>query len=151
MIHPLDFEALIKGQTLLCAELEAIFGFRQGDKPDAYSFAVMGLMQQIERERQDLICRGANRYDIRILFDDEACEYLQRRLEQCAMSIYRISGKRARIDISKFTDTQKRLVDSQDRTAQGLAMMTRKAMKAGRREIRQLTDEIAAPQTGVKD
>lgn len=144
MIHPLDFDALQKGQVIPRLVLERIFGFSQESKPAAYSFAVMGLIQHIERERQDLVCRGANGFDIRIMHDAEACEYLHARLEQCAASIRRISGKRARIDTSQFTDTQKRISDSQDRTAQGLALVTHKAMSAGRRELLLLESEEKA-------
>ena len=135
-LHPLDYDALKKGDTLEREQLERIFNVRADDNPSSYAFAVLGLREQIEAHRDDLICRGHEGHGILIMHDREAEEYLRQRMYRLVQALERTSGKRVRIDRSEFDDAHRRASESLDQTFTAIALTSRRALIKGRRDAK---------------
>ena len=100
--HPIDFDALNKGDIITAEQIERIYQVRQGTND--YRFAMQRLRDEIERERADLVtCCDQN--NVLICSDQKADEVLWQRHRLAVRSIGRNVRRRHRIDMSKL-DTE---------------------------------------------
>lgn len=130
---PLDFDALEKGSVVPPEQIERIAQVKRDKDPQKFAFAAMGLRDQIERERPDLVAR-IDGGSIRVLHDAEAERWT---FEQTTIAVKRIgrnAARRARIVRDKFDNEQMRLAESRDRAVTALALFTRKEIRRAQRE-----------------
>ncbi len=122
--HPLDFDALTKGDTIQRSTIEDIY---KPEKESEFRLACLRLAGRIESERRDLLVRHDGDC-LRIMTDAEADQVLNTRVVRAVSSLKRQAQRRPRIDRSGFTDEMRRDADSRDRLAVGLAITTRKQL-----------------------
>lgn len=130
---PLDYEALQKGDVITQERIEAIYQVRYQNDPKQFQFRAMSLIESIESERPDLLAR-VDGQTVRIMTDIEADEVTNDRIERHVRGIGRNAKRRAVINRDGFSDEQKKISDVRDRNATALMIMTRKQMRAARRE-----------------
>lgn len=130
---PLDFAALNKGDVVSQDQIESIYQVRYDSEPEQFHFKAMSLMQEIERERPDLLTR-VDGLTVRVMTDLEADEVTDKRIEQGVRTIKRNATRRARIDRNGFSEEEKKIADVRDRNATALMIMTSKQLRAARRE-----------------
>jgi hypothetical protein len=132
-IHPLDFEALQKGDVIEQSTIEKAYAIRHDDDPDGYRVqGQLRLRAEILSHRGDLLVRTKGR-GLVVLTDEQAEEYTVSRHAQLVGATLRNTSTRARIDRSGFDELQQRKAESWDRAMTAQAMDARKSLRAERR------------------
>lgn len=124
-----DTAHLAKGDVVTAQTIELATGTSRRADYRKFSFAKMGVQEQIERERQDLIC-ASDGEGLAILTDAQAHEHLAGLIRRYERGIRKSSRKRARIVRDGFTDAMKRAADVEDRRAAGAALALRRNSRA---------------------
>jgi hypothetical protein len=132
-IFPLDFEGLEKGDVVPCEKIERIYQISHLTDPLAYQLKTLALSKQISDERPDLLARVEG-LTVRVMTDLEAEEWTHAQATRAVASIARNARRRAVIDRSEFSEEEKRVAESRDRTITALALMTRKELARARRD-----------------
>lgn len=132
-VHPLDFEALKKGDVISQQQIESIYQVQLVLDADRFRFKAMELMGEIESARDDLLCR-IDGGTVRVMTDAEAEEVTWRRIEQSVGTIGRNAKRRAAIVRDEFDDQQRKVAESRDLHATFLMVATRKQLQKARRE-----------------
>ena len=143
VIHPLDCDALRKGDVISQEQIEAIQAVRYADGLEAFAFAQMRLAQHIMLERRDLWVRSCG-HELRVLTDAELVEYQQRRLEQNARDARTVATMTARVDAAQLTAAQKR-------RAECLGMMTALQALQASKTTREAQRRLAALDAPAED
>lgn len=141
-MHPLDYEKLVKGQSIPVAECERIFGMSRRANPEAYQFAIMGLCKQIEDERKDLWAVGRD-YGVAILQDNEAVEYMKSTYARLVRKMGRLAKHSVRIDRSQLTAAQAR-------TTEFYALASAASASDMKRELRKVREQERLLETAMR-
>lgn len=130
--HPLDFDTLEKG-TLIDGEVLYAALECQPDHPH-YGLKLVNLCERIESETA-IICK-IDQERIRLLTDEEACEYTFRMHRRHMRGLGRQIRRRTNIDYNMLTDEQRRMAEFQQRV---MVASTQAARQAYRKEMRLLS------------
>jgi hypothetical protein len=134
---PVDFDALRKGDVIDAIRIERIYNVRRATQPDRFRLSTLKLREDIERRRPDLLCRSVGD-DVQIMTDQEAEAHTWDRIGSAVRQMGRSTTRRAVIDRSGFSDSQKAVAESRDRAATMLALANRKELAKAERESRML-------------
>lgn len=142
--YPLDFDALHKGDCIPCDQIERIYQVNHRTDLTSFQFKALELSQNIHRERPDLLAR-VDGYSVRIMTDAEAEEWTYAQTRKAVASIARNARRRAVINRDQFTDEQRRVAESRDRSVTALAIIASKNLAKQRREelLMSTSDEAA--------
>lgn len=127
---------LSKGSTISAETIEQTTGTNRRVDYRKFSFAKLAIQEQVEREREDLICAG-NGEGLQILTDEQAHEHLAGLIRRYERGIGRSNKKRARIVRDNFSDALKRAAEVEDRRAAGAALALRRNSRAHARLARE--------------
>lgn len=130
-LHPIDFEALQKGEVIPAQRLREIYGTEEETE---LAFKRMGLVQEIEMRRSDLypVIRDEC---IVILTDHEAAEYSVKRHEQLVRGMQRNARRRSRIDSTEFSDAEKRSVEFWDQQIVAQSLGIQRQLRQAKRDL----------------
>lgn len=145
--HPLDFEALKKGDSIGQAQIESIANLRFSDDPRRYSLEQLRLKEQIMEHRPDLVVVGS-RNDLRILTDVEAISYCQARQEKDVRSIKRNVVIGGRVDRANLSDVEKRRADCLSVHVGMQAIEADRILRSSRTQMRLIDKSPAVPELG---
>jgi len=143
-MHPLDFEALHKGDIIGQTQIEAATNVRHSDDPDRYRIEVLQLARAIDDRRRDLVTKIDHR-SIRILVDVEIGGYCKDRFEKDLRSMRRNVGLVGRVDRSNLTELEVRKVECLGNHIARAAIEADRVARDARRGLRELE---AAPEKG---
>lgn len=107
--HPLDFDALKKGDTISLAELEDILSIRSDDP--SFPLKRLALQQQIESEmdeRGNPVTVATRKGQIVILTDDQAAEYNPHCFRLYQRRMAKAHARTLAVDPGELTDIQRR-------------------------------------------
>jgi hypothetical protein len=100
---PIDFDSLTKDSVIDQCTIEHAFAIKFLDDPDAYSFKLLSLCEEIRDNRADLAGHvRVIKHEIRIMTDEEAEDWQTKRYNEDVKSINRIGHRRGSIDRSGF-------------------------------------------------
>lgn len=134
-IHPIDFEALAKGDVVTQGTVESASNVRHDEDPERYRLEMLKLRERIMSERTDLVVRCKGRA-LAVLTDQEAELYTVDRFGQLVSMTLRNTKTRARINREHFTELEKRKAESWDQVMTGQALEAAQALVRGRaREV----------------
>ena len=143
--HPIDFEALRKGDFVSPETIELAFGCYRASNPNGYRFKVMELKGQIERKRGDLKCAG-ELDGLRVLHDHEVGDYLTNQIELARRRMSRNRDDFARVEISNLDDAQRRRLETQMLYAGSVALAANRAARETRRQLGVIGPMLLAPE-----
>lgn len=106
--YPFDFDALKKGDSFTPEFLEDITGEKR--QTSRYAFKVLALQQQIADEleaRGRPVVVATVKECLRILTDEEAGPYLEKRFNQAQAALRRSFRRELLVDTSKLTPEQR--------------------------------------------
>lgn len=130
--YPLDFELLEKGAVVLVETIEEVLSVSREDVD--WQFRLLELCKQCESET-GYVCR-TEKGSIHVLTDLQADEYLAKETNRAVRKLRRDAKRTALIDRSEFSDGEKRISESRQRTATLTALAAHEAHRSGVKEIR---------------
>lgn len=137
VVHPMDFEAVAKGDVIGQGQIELISQVRYTEDPERYRIEQMKLRSQIREHRPDLAVVTEKRC-LRILTDVELPGYRQARLEHSVRALKTNVELGACLDRSKLTEIEQRRADCIDRHVAQAAIEAARVLRESRRGLLQL-------------
>lgn len=123
---PLDFASLEKGSWIEGKDLDEAITVKRNHPH--WALKLSQLVERVHDEREDL-CARVDHDRIRIMTDEEASEYGERRLVHHVRGIKRVRLRLARVDVNQLTSEQKRVHETRMLAAGNIATATRMALK----------------------
>jgi len=132
--HPVDFDALQKGQEFTVVDLSEILG--QKPDTDGFRFGVLGLQDQIHK-RTGYTAKTTSDKGLRILTDPEASKHNNRYFMQHLRGAVNRHTLMIQVDVDNLTDDDRKLHDNsvmrQSRYVSAI-VQTRKAVTGGQKK-----------------
>lgn len=135
--HPVDYDALSKGQWLDEDMLDAAIPVKR--EHPLWSLHVAKLCADIERETGIVCCQTKGK--LRLMEDAEADDYLARKVKNNVGRLVRDSRRTLLIDHSALDERQRRSAEARQRIAASTALVAMKTYREERKRLRSALPE----------
>lgn len=139
--HPLNFDALQKGDIISAEQIESITQCQRSHR--SYQLRVLALKEQIQRELRDrgrVVTIACRKDALHILTDAEAAEYNERAMGEYFRRAGRALYRKIHVDQSQLTDEERKVHQRQIEVRNRQMQALRKVQVNGEHR-KQLTSE----------
>jgi hypothetical protein len=136
-VHPLDFGALQKGETIPKNQLEKIFGVREVDDPRRFDREMLNLRTSIQQLRPELDVVQEN-YSLHVRTDAETVDKTAWRLKKQRRDVSRARQKIAAVNPDKLSELEQRTAEKLHMAVSVRELQLREQQRKLDRELRLL-------------